>query len=122
MQQVVEFFSQKGFDLYKFIDVSNAPFLSFRSRLRCISVSAVLLQVVLTFPQVLGYSVPERLEPFFLYLEQELELSNDEIVSMIDRRPVLLGLQRDNVERLIGYLKANGSSKEEQIRLLETSL
>jgi hypothetical protein len=66
--------------------------------------------------------VPERLEPFFLYLEQELQLSNEEIVSMIDRRPVLLGLQRDNIERLIGYLKANGSSKEEQIRLLETSL
>lgn len=77
---------------------------------------------MLAFPQVLGYSVPDRLDPFFSYLEQELELSNDEIVTMIDRRPVLLGLQRVNVERLMGYLKENGSSKEEQIRLLETSL
>jgi hypothetical protein len=81
------------------------------------------LQIILEFPQVLCYSVPDRLEPFFNYLVSEVGLSQEQAAGIVKRRPDVLGLDQKALERLVGYLvETNGSSMEEVIGLLESSL
>lgn len=81
------------------------------------------LQIILEFPQVLSYSIPDRLDPFFNYLVTEVGLSAEQVAGVVQRRAVLLGLDQQALERVVGYLvETNGSSMEEVISLLETSL
>jgi len=80
------------------------------------------LQIVKEFPQVLGYPVEARLQPLFAYLAEALQLSPAAVADLLKARPVLLGLQRESVERMVGFLIENGSSQEEILKLLETSL
>jgi hypothetical protein len=80
-------------------------------------------QIILAFPQVLCYSVEDRLEQFFTYFGSEsLGLEPNRIVELVRTRPDLLGLQQSNVARMVDYLKENGSSNEEIIHYLATSL
>jgi len=83
---------------------------------------AEISRLVVDFPQMLGYPVDDRLRPLLEYLTRNLELSSTQVVDMIVRRPCLLGLQRENVERMVGFLVENGSSKDEIMKLLEFSL
>ena len=71
---------------------------------------------------MLSYSIEERLAPFLAYLGNEIGLSEGDLTNLIQQRPVLLGLKRENVEQLVGYLVENGSSREEIVHLLQTSL
>lgn len=86
------------------------------------SVLLVPLQIILEFPQVLCYSVPDRLEPFFDYLMGEVGLTQESVASVVQHRPVVLGLEPSALERLVGYLVENGSSMEEVVHMLKTSL
>jgi hypothetical protein len=76
------------------------------------------------FPAVLCYSVEDRLAPLFAYLRgsDQIALSEEQVVTLLTRRPLLLGLAEDNVRRIVGYLDTTGSSREEGVKLLETSL
>ena len=72
---------------------------------------------------MLSYSIPDRLDPFYDYLVTEVGLSAEQVAGVVQRRAVLLGLDQQALERVIGYLvETNGSSMEEVISLLETSL
>jgi hypothetical protein len=71
---------------------------------------------------MLCYSI-DRLEAFFNYLVSEIGLSQEKVNSVVKSRPDLLGLDQTALERLVGYLvETNGSSMDEVIKLLETSL
>lgn len=80
------------------------------------------MQIILEFPQVLCYSVDERLHPFFDFLTSSLELDKSSLIAMIKHRPGLLGLNQKSVSQLVDYLKSVGSSRDEIIHFLQTSL
>lgn len=83
------------------------------------------MQIILEFPQVLCYSVTERLVPFYEYLEspEVVGMSVDQVNQLITRRPNTLGLERDSVERIVGYLLyTNSSSMSDVVEMLEKSL
>ena len=98
MEEVVEFLNSKGLT------------------------EEIVAGLILEFPQVLCYSVTDRLTPFFDYLVGEVGLSEAQVSDSIKHRPVLLGLEKSAIERLVGYFGAKGDSKEEIIHLLKTTL
>eukprot|EP00890_Picochlorum_soloecismus_P002065 jgi/Picsp_1/285/NSC_00284-R1_protein len=79
-------------------------------------------QLVTAFPQVLCYPVEERIKLLFDYLSDTVGFGHSELRNMILHRPNILGLTGSQVEQMIGFFLANGSSKEEIVRLLQTSL
>lgn len=81
-----------------------------------------IARLVVDFPQLLGYPVEQRLRPLMEYLSGTLEISSEQVVDLVVRRPCLLGLERENIERMVGFLVTNGSSIEEILKLLESSL
>ena len=44
------------------------------------------------------------------------------VAGIVKHRPVLLGLEKDNLERLVGYLVENGNGMEDVVGMLKTSL
>jgi hypothetical protein len=82
-----------------------------------------IVKLVLAFPQVLCYSVESRLGPMFACLTSEMGLSQAQAVSLVSRRPLLLGLADDNLRRIVGFLSTQqGASREDIVDLLERSL
>lgn len=81
-----------------------------------------MVGVILEFPQVLGYPVKNRLEPFIQYLQDTVGLDAPAIAKLIKQRPVVLGLDRTALEKMVGFLMNSGSSMEEIVTLLETTL
>ena len=79
-------------------------------------------QIVTAFPQVLCYPVEERIMLLFDYLSDTVGFSDTDLRNMILQRPNILGLTGGQLEQMIGFFLANGSSKEEIMRLLQTSL
>ncbi len=77
---------------------------------------------MLAHPPLLSYSVEARLQPFFQYLSGELGLSAAEAVGVVERRPSLLGVEVDGLRRMVGFLQESGSTREEIIELMATSL
>lgn len=73
-------------------------------------------------PPLLSYSVESRLQPFFEYLTGELGLSAAETVGVVERRPSLLGVGVEGLRRMVGFLQESGSSREEIVELMATSL
>jgi hypothetical protein len=51
--------------------------------------------------------VEDRLAPLFAYLRgsDQIALSEQQVVALLARRPVLLGLNKDNARRIVGYLE-----------------
>jgi hypothetical protein len=73
-------------------------------------------QVVGAHPNVLAYSVAERLRPAIEYLQ---EIGVTDIAAVITERPSLLGLDPEQqLRRVVEYFKANGKSQEEIIELV----
>ena len=79
-------------------------------------------QLVLLFPQILCYSVDDRMRVLMEYLVDDVGISNENVRHMVLRRPTVFGLQKGQVEQMLGFLLNNGSSKDEIIHLLETTL
>lgn len=79
-------------------------------------------QLVLAFPQILCYSVEERLTPVLDYFVDGIGIPKDEVQRMILSRPTILGLPRGQLEQMLGFLVENGSSQEEIISLLSKTL
>lgn len=79
--------------------------------------------LVIRHPAVLSYSVKERLEPLFEYMEAQFDRNAAMFVEDIERRPSLLGLDADeNVRKMVDYLLASGKTKEEVMEYLLRSL
>lgn len=82
-----------------------------------------LIQLILAFPQILSYSVEERIQDLLEYLvSDEIGCSIEQVRTMISKRPTIIGLQRSQVEQMIGFLLNNGSTQEEVVAMLESSL
>jgi hypothetical protein len=80
-------------------------------------------QAITVHPPLLCYSVPDRLQPFFAYLAgPQLGFTAAEAVSVIERRPSLVGVEVGQLEQMVGYLLESGTSREELQELLATTL
>jgi hypothetical protein len=79
-------------------------------------------QLIQSFPQILCYSVDERMRVLMEYLVDDVGISNENVRQMVLRRPTVFGLQKGQVEQMLGFLLNNGSSKDEIVHLLETTL
>jgi len=79
-------------------------------------------QIVTAFPQVLCYPVEERIMLLFDYLSDTVGFAHSDLRDMILHRPNILGLTCGQVEQMIGFFLANGSSNDEIMQLLQTSL
>lgn len=45
-----------------------------------------------------------------------------EAVSVVERRPSIMGVDVPNLQRMVGFLLESGSSREQVVELLSTSL
>jgi hypothetical protein len=85
-----------------------ASFLS--ARLGCSA--AEVVTVVSAHPSVLCYSVPDRLEPWARYLQEEVGVQD--LKGAVLGRPSLLGLDTDaSLRKIVGYLQSVGTSPED---------
>lgn len=85
-----------------------ASFLS--ARLGCSP--AEVVAVVSAHPSVLCYSVPDRLEPWARYLQEEVGVQD--LKGAVLGRPSLLGLDTDaSLRKIVGYLQSVGTSPED---------
>jgi len=67
--------------------------------------------------------VEERIQDLLEYLvSDEIGCSIEQVRTMISKRPTIIGLQRSQVEQMIGFLLNNGSTQEEVVAMLESSL
>lgn len=77
-------------------------------------------QVVLEHPPVISYSPAEQLQPF---LDGLRGLGIRDPLAVVVRRPSLLGLSlRDNVQRIVEYLKEAGNTMEQIEEMLATTI
>ncbi|KAI7837725.1 hypothetical protein COHA_008447 [Chlorella ohadii] len=81
-----------------------------------------IVKIISAHPALLSYSVPDRLQPFFAYLTGELGLSQQEAASVVQQRPTLVGVEVDNLRRMVGYLLEAGNSREAVLEMLATTL
>lgn len=79
-------------------------------------------QLVQSFPQILCYSVDERLRLLVDYLIESVGIPQDDVRAILLKRPTLFGLQKGQLEQMLGFLLNNGTPMEDIIAMLETSL
>lgn len=79
-------------------------------------------QLVISFPQLLCYSVEERIQGLLDYLVESVGIPPERLRDIIRQRPTVLGLQKRQLEQMLGFLQNNGTTQEEIIRLLQTTL
>ncbi|KAI8113416.1 hypothetical protein M9435_003418 [Picochlorum sp. BPE23] len=79
-------------------------------------------QLVQSFPQILCYSVDERLRLLVDYLVESVGIPQDDVRAILLKRPTLFGLQKGQLEQMLGFLLNNGTPMEDIIAMLETSL
>lgn len=79
-------------------------------------------QLVIAFPQILCYSVEERIQDLLEYLVDSVGISQESLRSILLQRPTVFGLQKKQLEQMLGFLLNNGSSQDDIIRLLQTTL
>ena len=79
-------------------------------------------QLVIAFPQILCYSVEERIQDLLEYLVDSVGIPQERLRTILLQRPTVFGLQKKQLEQMLGFLLNNGSSQDEIIRLLQTSL
>ncbi len=77
---------------------------------------------VLAFPPVLCYDVEARLRPLAAFLEAGTGLERARLAAVLVRRPTLLGLQPDQIERIVGYLRAVETPEVTLLELLASTL
>lgn len=68
----------------------------------------------------------ERLQPFFEYLTgpapEGLALSAQRAAAVVERRPSILGVEVAGLRRMVGFLLESGSSMDEVVEMMATSL
>lgn len=79
-------------------------------------------QLVIAFPQILCYSVEERIQDLLEYLVDSVGIPQERLRTILLQRPTVFGLQRKQLEQMLGFLLNNGTTQDEIIRLLQTSL
>lgn len=79
-------------------------------------------QLVIAFPQILCYSVEERIQDLLEYLVDSVGIPQESLRSILLQRPTVFGLQKKQLEQMLGFLLNNGSSQDDIIRLLQTTL
>jgi hypothetical protein len=83
---------------------------------------AAAAAAVVAFPPVLCYDVEARLRPLTAFLEAGAGLERARLAAVLARRPALLGLQPDQIERIVGYLRAVETPEETLLELLASTL
>lgn len=79
-----------------------------------------VVAIIAGHPPVLSYSVDGRLAPFFDYLRTEVGVAD--AGATVLKRPSLLGLDLDNIGKIVGYLKSVDTPPETIIKYIETSI
>jgi hypothetical protein len=79
-------------------------------------------QLVISYPQILCYSVEDRIMIMLNYLVDNVGIERHDVRAMLLSRPTLLGLPSQQVEQLLSFLIENGTSQDDIINLLEKSL
>ena len=80
----------------------------------------VHLQVISEHPPTICYSVPERLQPFWEFLNS---IGIEAPAQTVMKRPSILGLDASkNLRSIVSYLQSVGHSLEEVETFLETSI
>eukprot|EP00238_Polyblepharides_amylifera_P007120 CAMPEP_0196579776 /NCGR_PEP_ID=MMETSP1081-20130531/24701_1 /TAXON_ID=36882 /ORGANISM="Pyramimonas amylifera, Strain CCMP720" /LENGTH=146 /DNA_ID=CAMNT_0041899459 /DNA_START=351 /DNA_END=791 /DNA_ORIENTATION=+ len=89
------------------------------SYLGSIGISEDLPELVGSHPVVLAYNVEERLAPTLDYL---VSVGVDDLGQLLIKRPSLLGLDLDQLRRLVEYFEANDYTKEQIIEMIKTTV
>lgn len=79
-------------------------------------------QLVIAFPQILCYSVEERIQDLLEYLVDSVGIPPENLRALVLQRPTVFGLQKKQLEQMLGFLQNNGSTQDDIVRLLQTTL
>ncbi|GBF93680.1 hydroxypyruvate reductase [Raphidocelis subcapitata] len=100
------------------VEADMAPVIDFLTA-RGLTKSDVVA-VVTGHPPVLSYSVPGRLEPFWEFMGATVGLPD--VGAAVVKRPSLLGLNLDSLDKIVGYLKSVDTPPETIIQYMLTSI
>ncbi|KAL4431606.1 hypothetical protein ABPG77_001448 [Micractinium sp. CCAP 211/92] len=107
------------------VEADLKPLLAFLTDTAGFSQEQVV-KLIQAHPALLSYRVEERLQPFFAYLTgpapEGLALSAQQAAEVVERRPTILGVEVDGLRRMVGFLLESGSSMEEVVEMMATSL
>lgn len=85
-----------------------------------------VVKLIQAHPALLSYRVEDRLQPFFAYLTgpapEGLALSAAQAAEVVERRPSILGVEVGSLRRMVGFLLESGSSMEQVVEMMATSL
>lgn len=83
-----------------------------------------VVRVLVEHPTVLCYSIRDRLQPFIDLLQsEEVGLSQAESITLLQKRASILGMDPQNLYRIVKFLvDQEGVPRQDILKLLETSL